>query len=274
MKIVMTMLVRDEADILDENIRFHYMHGVDHFLIMDNLSCDATADIARKYVRAGIAHYEFQAEDTYAQGRWVTGMARRAYDEFGADWVINSDADEFWMPRTGSLKDALSMIAADVPAAKAERTNFVPHLHLEGPFWQHMIIRYAASKNALGEPLQAKVAHRASPDVVVAYGNHYVTFDEIQSSSSPAPIDILHFPVRSLEQYTNKIVRGARALAKNTEVDSGIGRAWRHLYDLYTEGRFHEACSNEFLSQSIIDDGLASGSLLYDDRLMRALAAA
>jgi hypothetical protein len=33
MKVVMTLLVRDEEDILRENIDFHLKQGVDHFII-------------------------------------------------------------------------------------------------------------------------------------------------------------------------------------------------------------------------------------------------
>ena len=37
-------------------------------------------------------------------------MARLAATEHGADWVVNSDVDEFWWPRGGSLPDVLGSI--------------------------------------------------------------------------------------------------------------------------------------------------------------------
>ena len=44
MKLVMTLLVRDEEDILDANLRFHLDRGVDLVLVTDNGSVDGTAD--------------------------------------------------------------------------------------------------------------------------------------------------------------------------------------------------------------------------------------
>jgi hypothetical protein len=42
MKIVMTLLVRDEADIVDEHISFHLAAGVDFIVASDNGSSDGT----------------------------------------------------------------------------------------------------------------------------------------------------------------------------------------------------------------------------------------
>ena len=98
MKLVMTLLVRDEADIVSSNIDFHLDQGVDFIIATDNLSVDGTTDILRAYERRGVLHYIHQTDDDYAQHRWVTNMARLACTQFAADWVINNDADEFWCP--------------------------------------------------------------------------------------------------------------------------------------------------------------------------------
>ena len=41
---------------------------------------------------------------------WRTQMARLAATDYGADWVINTDADEFWMSGGGTLKGVLAAV--------------------------------------------------------------------------------------------------------------------------------------------------------------------
>jgi hypothetical protein len=271
MKLVMTLLVRDEADILRENIEFHLAHGVDELIIMDNLSVDGTRDIAREYERAGVAHVCSQPSDDYAQGRWVTDMARRAAAELAADWVINSDADEFWWPATGSLKDVLAATQPSTIAVSAERTNFVPRPQTSEPFWRRMDVRCAVSVNLLGQPIQPKVAHRAREDVVVAYGNHAVSVAGAPITAVPGPVTIFHFPLRSRDQFTDKIVNGGAAYARNSEVDQEIGGVWRHMYERYRRGGLNSVYDAECRSETQLVRGLASGELVRDTRLVEAL---
>lgn len=271
MKLMMTLLVRDEEDTLRANLEFHLAQGVDEFILMDNLSVDATPEIAREYERAGCLHYVRQPNDDYAQGRWVTQMARRAALEFGADWVINSDADEFWWPHTGSLKDVFASIASEDGATAAERVNFVPRVQNGLPFWRLMNVRQTVSVNALGQPLPRKTAHRGRPDVVVGQGNHRATVGGVVVPSTAAPITILHFPIRSQSQFVNKIAKGGAAYARNTDLAVSVGSAWRYLYALYLEGRLESWYAAQVFSEEAIAAGLANGTLHHDERLSRTL---
>jgi hypothetical protein len=178
MELVMTLLVRDEADIVSSNIDFHLDQGVDFIIAMYNLSVDGTTEMLRAYERRGVLHYIHQADDNYAQHRWVTTMARLAYAEFAADWVINNDADEFWYPEHGNLKQVLYAVPASCDAVAVERVNFPPRPMAEADFFADvMVVRERRSVNALGRLLPGKVCHRAFADIEVEQGNHGVRRD-------------------------------------------------------------------------------------------------
>jgi hypothetical protein len=271
MKLVMTLLVRDEEDILRQNLDFHLAAGVDEVILMDNRSVDGTAAIAREYEQAGHLHYMFQSRDDYSQGRWITAMARRAFHELQADWVLNSDADEFWWPHIGSIKDSLASVQGDAVAASVERTNFVARPEDGKPFWRRMDVRRVRSLNFLGQPLPGKVAHRGRGDVVVEQGNHRVLVGDQPAFCRPAPMSILHFPVRFRAQFFNKVVKGGQAYERNSELDPEVGKTWRYLYTLYLAGELDQAYAREVLSQQQVAAGLATGELVRDQRLIEAL---
>ena len=55
-------------------------------------------------------------------------MARLAATEFGADWVLDADADEFWLARGASLKELLAVVPSRFGAVRgAWRTRAAPH---------------------------------------------------------------------------------------------------------------------------------------------------
>ena len=274
MKLVMTLLVRDEADIIAENITFHLAHGVDHIIATDNLSEDATTDILRQFERLGVLHYIRQEDDDYAQHRWVTHMARLAQAMFGADWVINTDADEFWLPHGGDLRRALGAMPVGCDALAAPRVNFPPRPMAPGTFFADaMIWRDRVSLNALGQPLPDKVCHRAFADVEVAQGNHAVYRFGQLLPPQPAPITILHFPMRTYAQFANKIIKGGAAYGRNRELPPAVGGTWREFYRLYLSGGLPAHWEQAVLHDAMIEARLTDGSLLRDDRLARFFAA-
>jgi glycosyltransferase involved in cell wall biosynthesis len=236
MKLVMTLLVRDEEDILADNLDFHLSQGVDEVIVTDNGSQDGTLDILRSYEAHGVASVILEPTDDYSQGRWVTRMARMAAAELDADWVINSDADEFWWPREGTLRSVFEGLDEGVGALVGRRTNFVPRPEDDRSYWERMTLRERESLNPVGKPLPPKLAHRAHPEIEVVQGNHRIKGPDLGSMLDDGSVEILHFPMRSYSQFENKIVKGGRAYARNKELPEKTGRTWRRLYETWEQG--------------------------------------
>jgi Glycosyl transferase family 2 len=261
MKLVMTLLVRDEQDIIRENLDFHLAQGVDQVIVTDNGSEDATIEILRSYESRGVVRLLFEPSDDYSQGRWVTRMARLAATELEADWVINSDADEFWWPRGGSLKSLFQQLPDQVGVLVGRRANFIPRPEDSRPFWERMTLREREALNPLGKPLPPKLAHRADPEITVAQGNHKVEGAQLGKRLDDGSIEILHFPMRTYAQFENKIVKGGRAYARNRELPERAGRTWRRLYRTWEQGGLRD-----HYDQRVVGDVERAG-LIEDTRL-------
>jgi glycosyltransferase involved in cell wall biosynthesis len=267
MKLVMTLLVRDEEDIVADNLDFHLSQGVDEVIVTDNGSVDGTLEILRSYEARGLVRIIVEPTDDYSQGRWVTRMARMAATEHKADWVINNDADEFWWPREGTLRTLFERLGDDVGAVVGHRTNFVPRPEDDRPYWERMTLRERESLNPVGKPLPPKLAHRAHPEIEVVQGNHRIKGPDVGSELDDGSIEILHFPMRSYAQFENKIVKGGRAYARNKELPEKTGRTWRRLYETWEEGGLPAHYEASVVAESARKD------LLEDTRLRDYLEA-
>jgi hypothetical protein len=277
MKLVMTLLVRNEEDILRDNLEFHLAHGVDFFVCTDNLSEDGTPDILDAYWRLGVLEWRREESDDYSQSAWVTRMARTAAVQHRADWVVNNDADEFWMATSGSLKARLAAQAPEVLAIECRRYNFPEIADCDHalPFYRRMPFRDLRSVNALGHPLPGKVCHRGLEGVVVAQGNHAVSNAQGPVQARRAQdIEILHFPVRSYQQFEQKIVLGGAAYGRNTHLDPAVGGTWRSLYSDWQSGKLRDKYESQIDWTETAEEKVRSGRYVRDERLTDTLVAA
>jgi glycosyl transferase family 2 len=265
MKLVMTLVVRDEADVVDEQIAYHLNAGVDFVLATDHDSGDGTTEILESYAQAGVLQL-FRERGEMRESDWRTRMARKAATEHGADWIINTDADEFWMPRRGSIKDSLQAVPARYGIVWALTRHFVPRPDDEGFFAERMTVRLSATA-PLNDPTSpyrphAKAAHRADASIVVLFGSHNV-LSTLVPLHGWYPADVLHFPFRTREQYERKGVRRARG-------DKPLGQ-YVKVYEASERGRVGDAYRSLLVDEAIMARGQADGHLVVDTRLRDAL---
>ena len=268
--LIMTLLVRNEEDVIGPNLDFHLAMGVDHVIATDNGSKDGTVDILREYERKGVLTLHFEQADDFDQSAWVTRMARAAAAKWRARWVINNDSDEFWWPLEGNLKAALDTIPVADQTVVAPRSNFVAVEPAGEMFYQRMIFRETRSLNAVGKPLPPKICHRGNVEVVVGHGNHKVRWagnSHAPTISPEQPIEVLHFPMRSYAQFESKIRLGAAAMESNETLPKGVGGTWRHLYRLYREGSLPAYYESRAVGRDQAEAGVRSGQLTRDTRL-------
>ncbi|WP_186587210.1 glycosyltransferase [Synechococcus sp. A15-28] len=272
---MLTLLCRDEADILESMLRFHLAQGVDRIIATDNGSVDGSLEILKRFERRGQLTLLQEPEHTHDQAVWVTRMARMAA-AMGADWVINSDADEFWWPEQGSLKSSLTQVPESIKGVLVERTNFLPpvrNIADKTPFYQRQTLRERVSRNSLGKPLPPKLIHRAHAGIEISDGNHGAGVDGTPISAiENAGIEILHVPIRSYAQLERKIRQGTEALQRNKRVSAGIGDSWRKIYANHlSQGTLPAYYDSLRPKPAALAAQLVRGELIDDRRLLKAL---
>ena len=275
MKIILTLLARDEIDIIQSNIDYHLSNGVDFIIATDNGSVDGTTPILKKYENAGRLEYIYQPPSDFSQGVWVTHMARRAHNHYGADWVINCDSDEFFVP-TGtslqeSIKNALKRVPKHIDIISIRRHDFIPFERNYGnrpP--KEMIYRKRYSKNLKGQLLLPKVIHRGVKDITVTQGNHNASSQYLQDLTISFPrIDVYHYPIRSFQQFKSKVKNGGSGYSMNKYLPKGTGFHKRHWYELLLEGRLEGEFRRHFFNSQRLSEALSSGEVIKDHTLSR-----
>jgi Glycosyl transferase family 2 len=265
-KLAMTLLVRDNADVIEANLRYHLARGVDFVLVTDNGSRDGTVEILERYRGRGIAEIWHEHSPHYDQSGWVTAMARHAATEHGADWVINNDADELWWPKEGDLKQVFEAIPAEYGLLVVPRTNFVArpddHRH---PF-ERMTLRELRPRKARSG-LLPKTAHRGVPDIFVGPGCHHAAAPGLDPVPDGDPIHVFHYSRRSFAQFEQRIRNAAEIMKGDPDADSNATAAWREGFRHLRDGTLRE-----FYERFVVDDEaarsrIASGELVLDRRI-------
>ena len=267
-KLIMTLLVKNEEDILEKNLQFHKSMGVDGFIVTDNNSTDHTPDIIKKYQEKGwILKSIKETASNYEQKEWVDRMIWIAKKEFHADWIINADADELWYSPSGNLKTILSNTHANVINCKM----YSVYPEDDKPYWEWDKTvkavtdyeKYDLSLYSLFERQNKKVIHRATGYLQISMGNHKVTM--FPQKSINGDVRIYHYNIRGKQPFLTKMINGGKQLEQHKGKHGG--RHWRYFYKLYKEGLLeaeYDRVIGTHCFQRLIEDGY----ILYDNTIV------
>lgn len=278
MKLAITLMVRDEADIVRAMIDHHLAQGVDIFIVTDNGSIDGTAEILAEYADRGLIDLRHDPSHLKQQSPVVTRMAQDAYTLYGADWVINADADEFFVPldRSMTLHDIFEQIPNSIQAFLVPVTNLTGSPAKGGTGIQRLVYRDVREKDALdragiiAHPTPNAI-HIGAPDIQVVQGNHLVS---LASKGAPTPelsLEVLHLPWRSWNQYKAKVENAGRAYDSNPDLTPSPNHHGMRDYARLKAGALLPYYFMRHPTATELAEGLASGQFVEEHFLAETL---
>ena len=277
------MMLRNEADIVQTNVRYHRSVGITDFFIIDNGSTDATPQMLLE-LDEEIPNLRWTRDDgAYQQGIITTGLAREAYTA-GVDWVVAIDADEFWFPGDQGFQRVLA--GASAAALEVDLITFVQDRRVISLGTDNVVSMTQRVNEPKVSPSEAQDAvesgqvafvemaylpkwiSRANAELVIDIGNHNV--DGVDGSrSSTNLIQCFHTPLRAREVLHAKAEQGRRW----REIGAGPEMGWhvQRWADLEDAGRLYddwEANSWRMTrSGAVIDPPSGASPVMRDTRL-------
>ncbi len=282
----MSILARDERDVIEANIRYHASVGVERFVVTDNGSVDGTRECLRALCREFDIDIIDEPSRTIDQDLWVTRMAERVRAHGDIDWLINNDADEFWWPATGDLRSAISQdIGVDADAigvVQVARSNLVASRESASRSQAGFDTAIHRVRQTVKLPPDARRWHdndahillRTLPGKVITrlqglksidMGNHGAehSLGSVQADS----IHIHHYPVRSFAQFESKVRNYGESLEQNTRFGPRVSRHLRYWYERYLAGELREEYLQMHPTEHDLQQLLRDGFVDIDDRL-------
>ena len=270
-KVVLITMIKNEEDIIFENLVWHFTIGFRKFVIVDNLSTDQTRQKIDEFVKLTEQFAKvFIIEDPifeHIQSRIVTGAYHLVHSVWPeVTWTFPVDADEFWTPRK-PLKEILDNIPSNIDAIKSLSIRYHPtedyySFNDSSKFYEklHYHSIYHKSDNVMIH--MPKIAIRPKNYFEIEQGNHgaHITSHSNQNaninyaSGDLLGLNLFEFQLRSAEQAHRKYFNGMQANLKAQE--SGMTSKWCGIHwNAYLERikKYGEEAGEVQFKESFVD---------------------
>lgn len=290
MRIAAHLGVKDEVELIEPCIDHLRAIGVDLIIACDMGSTDGTYEILEKHRSDdGLWAYRVTELDPDTEETW-TRAAMALIKSAKADWAFFLDADEFWIPASGCLKqcralaeaDALSVPRYSIPLAPGGPA--MPNLLVPERYEDLLLIVEAIPdfEVNLRENVVASVVHivddkvMARPECIagVTTGGHGTIPINSMPPRQMRPDDLViaHLPLTTRPRFRRKInnIRGSFRMRERFWAHHGAWH-WRRWLALADQGRLDEEFDRNVYDWQTISAMRAEGVIrsaaeLFGDR--------
>ena len=280
MRIAALFGVKDEIELVRASIEHLRAIGVDLIVAFDAGSTDGTREVLDA----------FEARDVFQiiDGAVLSADERRERQlalarEAKADWVFFVDADEFWLPAGGSLKDCESLANADVlnvdrynvPPTRIGplvRGDLAPSSYKDVflcvqriPAFHTAVADHPVVPWIVGADILPKVLARTSAIRAMAAGGHWVepAGDQPLRQVTPRDLVIAHAPFSTFDRFERKVVNICERMRTHPEFFRGNnGWHWLRWAELFRAGTLAEEFKRQMLSEERVATLIASGAII------------
>ncbi len=217
MTVCATLIVRDEADVIEPVIR-HLLWHVDEVIVEDHGSTDGTRELLAELP----VTLHLNDDPGFWQERRMNELAHEAR-ELGHAWVLPCDGDEVWEATTNRrVAEFLEKQRADTLLVRAPIYDYHPSAADDQAELDPVKRIQFRTRTAQG----SKVACRLRPDLRIARGNHDASYAGLHQAQRLGLL-IRHYTFRSEQQFLRKVRNGIDSAAT-----AGIAETWSHWHGM------------------------------------------
>lgn len=227
-------VAKNEADIIEAMVR-HNLGYLDRLHVVDHDSADATPRILASLAAElpGRLTWESDAARGHVQTALINARLRPLLAETGAVQVVVLDADELIRAEPLHFRD--SLLASEVPVLLPWVT-YVPtgadDRTERNPVARITHRRAKERPQTFKSTVPAGIGRRGR----IAAGNHAVIGFRGGPAVQVDGLSLAHFPVRSCEQLTSKVLIGVWNIRLRGQRGRGEAFQWYKLYDRIMAG--------------------------------------
>lgn len=282
LRIAAILGVKDEVELIEGTIAHLRAIGVELIVVWDVNSTDGTQDILERCrSEADFWIYHFSDDDPELSSyHGPADDSIRRVERAGFDWVIFLDADEYWLPASGSLKDCAAFAGSDevtvdrfnVPLIAGEKlvlpACFKPGAYGKLPMVVEPIpdFRNYMRENPETSWIRGVPAHKvaARPACIkeISEAMHYIVpFDDATLRRSRAgDIVIAHVPFSSRERFRRKIENVRKVFATyGAVIPDGTAWHWKRWLEVVDRDGIDREFERNIFDPSMIAELRAQG---------------